>query len=118
VDFRKGAIVRIDVDALPPGQDEPRWNLKPRSRAIVEGAPARESYCGPTVQDAPIGLPFASRCTNTSLPPPAATVRIPIAAAPAEPHHRGSRPCQVDIVLVLMIVRGEDQAYLLLLQYT
>jgi len=39
VDFRKGAIVRIDVDALPPGKSEPRWNLEPRSRAIVEGLP-------------------------------------------------------------------------------
>ena len=39
VDFRKGAIVRIDVDALPPGRSEPRWNLKPRSREIVEGLP-------------------------------------------------------------------------------
>src|SRR6267378_1137008 len=27
------------VDALPPGKSEPRWNLKPRSRAIVEGLP-------------------------------------------------------------------------------
>src|SRR6267143_1382040 len=39
VDFRKGAIVRIDVDALPPGRSEPRWNLKPRSRVIVEVLP-------------------------------------------------------------------------------
>ena len=39
VDFSKGAIVRIDVDALPPGKSQPRWNLKPRSRAILEGLP-------------------------------------------------------------------------------
>lgn len=39
VQFRKGAIVRIDVDALPPKSGEPRWNLKPRTRAFAEGVP-------------------------------------------------------------------------------
>jgi phosphohistidine phosphatase len=39
VTFRKGAIVRIDVDALPPSKSEPRWHLKPRVRTIVEGLP-------------------------------------------------------------------------------
>lgn len=38
--FRKGAIVRIDVGALPSAKpSEPRWHLKPRSRAFVEGLP-------------------------------------------------------------------------------
>jgi phosphohistidine phosphatase len=39
VQFRKGAIVRIDVDALPPRRSESRWHLKPRSRAFAEGLP-------------------------------------------------------------------------------
>ena len=39
VQFRKGAIVRIDVDALPPKRSEPRWHLRPRSRTFAEGAP-------------------------------------------------------------------------------
>jgi phosphohistidine phosphatase len=39
VQFRKGAIVRIDVDGLPPKQSEPRWHLKPRSRTFAEGLP-------------------------------------------------------------------------------
>ena len=39
VQFRKGAVVRIDVDALPPRKSEPRWNLRPRSRTFAEGLP-------------------------------------------------------------------------------
>ena len=39
VEFRKGAIVRIDVDAFPPKKSEPRWHLKPRSRTFAEGLP-------------------------------------------------------------------------------
>ncbi|HET7784480.1 MAG TPA: phosphohistidine phosphatase SixA [Myxococcales bacterium] len=39
VQFRKGAIVRIDVDALPPKKSEPRWHLKPRSRTFADGLP-------------------------------------------------------------------------------
>lgn len=39
IDFRKGAIVRIDVDAFPPEKSSPRWHLKPRSREVVEGLP-------------------------------------------------------------------------------
>ena len=39
VQFRKGAIVRIDVDALPPKKSEPRWHLRPRTRTFGEGAP-------------------------------------------------------------------------------
>jgi phosphohistidine phosphatase len=42
VQFRKGAIVRIDVDALPPHKSEPRWHLQPRSRAFAEGLPLRK----------------------------------------------------------------------------
>ena len=39
VQFRKGAIVRIDVDAFPPKKSEPRWHLKPRSRTFADGLP-------------------------------------------------------------------------------
>jgi phosphohistidine phosphatase len=39
VQFRKGAILRIDVDALPPKKSEPRWHLKPRSRIFADGVP-------------------------------------------------------------------------------
>jgi len=39
VEFRKGAIVRIDVDAFPPAKSKPRWHLKPRSREVAEGLP-------------------------------------------------------------------------------
>jgi phosphohistidine phosphatase len=39
VEFDKGAIVRIDVDAFPPRKSEPRWHLRPRSREIAEGLP-------------------------------------------------------------------------------
>jgi phosphohistidine phosphatase len=38
--FRKGAIVRIDVGALPAAKpSQPRWHLKPRSRTFAEGLP-------------------------------------------------------------------------------
>ncbi len=39
VQFRKGAIVRIDVDGFPPKKSDPRWHLKPRTRAFAEGLP-------------------------------------------------------------------------------
>lgn len=39
VQFRKGAIVRIDVDGFPPKKSEARWHLKPRMRAFGEGLP-------------------------------------------------------------------------------
>ncbi|MGZ6126468.1 MAG: phosphohistidine phosphatase SixA [Myxococcales bacterium] len=39
VEFGKGAVVRIDVDAFPPKKSVPRWHLKPRSRAIEDGLP-------------------------------------------------------------------------------
>jgi phosphohistidine phosphatase len=42
VQFRKGAIVRIDVDALPPDKTEPRWHLRPRSRTFAQGLPLRK----------------------------------------------------------------------------
>ena len=43
VDFRKGAIVRIDVGALPSGRpSQPRWWLKPRSRELGKGVPLRK----------------------------------------------------------------------------
>ena len=44
--FRKGAIVRIDVDALPPNKSESRWHLKPRSREIGEGIPLAKATAG------------------------------------------------------------------------
>ncbi len=43
VDFRKGAIVRIDVGALPAARPtRPRWWLKPRSRTLAEGMPLKK----------------------------------------------------------------------------
>ncbi len=39
VQFPKGAIVRIDVDAFPPGKSEPHWYLDPESREVVDGLP-------------------------------------------------------------------------------
>ena len=44
--FRKGAIVRIDVDALPPDKSEARWHLRPRSREIAEGLPLAKATAG------------------------------------------------------------------------
>jgi len=38
LDFKKGAIVRIDVSALPEGTAEPRWWIKPRG-ARQQGLP-------------------------------------------------------------------------------
>src|SRR5437773_1316593 len=38
LDFRKGAIVRIDVGALPSGRpSEPRWHMRPSSRLLAKG---------------------------------------------------------------------------------
>jgi len=95
VDFRRGAIVRIDVDGAAAGQSEPRWNLKPRVARIVEGSRSR-SYCGPKAKT-PIGLPFASRCNDTSLRRMACKHRSesPFARA-AGPHHLRSGPLQVE----------------------
>lgn len=43
IDFRKGAIVRIDVGALPSGRpSEARWHLKPKNRLLVRGLPLRK----------------------------------------------------------------------------
>jgi phosphohistidine phosphatase len=43
IDFRKGAIVRIDVGPLPSGRpSEPRWHLKPKSLLLVKGLPLRK----------------------------------------------------------------------------
>ena len=39
IEFPKGAIVRIDVDAFPPRKSEPRWHLEPRSRTFAKGLP-------------------------------------------------------------------------------
>lgn len=44
IDFRKGAIVRIDVGALPSGRpSEPRWHMRPRSRTLAKGLPLRKA---------------------------------------------------------------------------
>ena len=43
IDFRKGAIVRIDVGDLPSGRpSQPRWWMKPRSRTLAKGVPLRK----------------------------------------------------------------------------
>ena len=43
IDFRNGAIVRIDVGALPSARPtQPRWHLKPKSRALAKGLPLRK----------------------------------------------------------------------------
>ena len=40
IDFRKGAIVRIDVGELPSGRpSEPRWSMRPKSRTLAKGLP-------------------------------------------------------------------------------
>jgi len=40
VNFRKGAIVRIDVGALPSARPtQPKWWMKPRSRTLAKGMP-------------------------------------------------------------------------------
>lgn len=57
IDFRKGAIVRIDVGELPGARPaQPRWWLKPRSRELARGVPlrkdaaTRENAEGPTAE--------------------------------------------------------------------
>ena len=43
IDFRKGAVVRIDVGELPGARpSQPRWWLKPRSRELARGVPLRK----------------------------------------------------------------------------
>ena len=43
LEFRKGAIVRIDVGELPGARpSQPRWWLKPRSRELAKGLPLRK----------------------------------------------------------------------------
>jgi phosphohistidine phosphatase len=43
VDFRKGAIVRIDVKGLPKTQPaQPRWWMRPKRRELVKGLPLLE----------------------------------------------------------------------------
>ncbi|HUJ25059.1 MAG TPA: phosphohistidine phosphatase SixA [Myxococcales bacterium] len=40
VNFRKGAIVRIDVGELPSGRpSEPKWHMRPKSRTLAKGVP-------------------------------------------------------------------------------
>ncbi len=43
IDFRKGAIVRIDVGELPSARPaQPRWWMKPKSRTLARGMPLRK----------------------------------------------------------------------------
>jgi len=43
IDFRKGAIVRIDVGELPSARPtQPRWWMKPKSRTLARGVPLRK----------------------------------------------------------------------------
>jgi phosphohistidine phosphatase len=43
IDFRKGAIVRIDVGELPSARpSQPRWWMKPRSRTLAKGVPLKK----------------------------------------------------------------------------
>jgi phosphohistidine phosphatase len=43
IDFKKGAIVRIDVGELPSARpSQPRWWLKPQSRELAKGLPLRK----------------------------------------------------------------------------
>ena len=43
IDFRKGAIVRIDVGELPSARPtQPRWWMKPRSRTLAKGLPLKK----------------------------------------------------------------------------
>jgi len=97
VDFRKGAIVRIDVDALPPGQE--RAALEPQAAVARDRgrAPAGESYCGPTIQGAPIG--FAVRVALHEHQPAVGGLQhrseSPFASRAAEPTPRPSGPARV-----------------------
>ena len=44
IEFRKGAIVRIDVGALPSGRpSSPRWWMKPKTRTLAKGLPIRKT---------------------------------------------------------------------------
>jgi phosphohistidine phosphatase len=43
IDFRKGAIVRIDVGELPSARpSQPKWWMKPKSRTLAKGLPLRK----------------------------------------------------------------------------
>jgi phosphohistidine phosphatase len=43
LDFRKGAIVRVDVGELPSARpSEPKWWLKPKSRMLAKGLPLKK----------------------------------------------------------------------------
>jgi len=43
VNFRKGAIVRIDVGELPSARpSQPRWWLNPKTRELSKGLPLRK----------------------------------------------------------------------------
>ena len=51
IDFRKGAIVRIDVGELPGARpSQPRWWLKPRSRELGKGVPLRKDAASATAE--------------------------------------------------------------------
>jgi len=39
IQFKKGAIIRIDVDAFPPEKSKPRWYLNPDSKKPSDGLP-------------------------------------------------------------------------------
>ena len=53
IDFRKGAIVRIDVGELPGARPaQPRWWLKPRSRQLAKGVPLRKDTAAKEKADA------------------------------------------------------------------
>lgn len=43
IDFRKGAIVRIDVGELPSARpSQPKWWMRPKSRTLAKGLPLRK----------------------------------------------------------------------------
>lgn len=44
VEFRKGAIVRIDVAELPSARPtQPRWWMKPKTRELLKGVPLQKA---------------------------------------------------------------------------
>lgn len=44
IDFRKGAIVRVDVGELPSARPtQPRWHMRPKSRELAKGLPLRKA---------------------------------------------------------------------------
>jgi phosphohistidine phosphatase len=53
IDFRKGAIVRIDVGELPSARPtQPRWWMKPKSRTLARGVPLRKDPAKVKADDA------------------------------------------------------------------